>query len=81
MVNLIAEHDVVVELVQQEFSAERVAGELERLLPESAARAAMLAEFRDVRRKLEPGKAEANASERAARAVFGVLDGRMENQA
>ena len=81
MVNLIAEHDVVVELVQQEFSAERVAGELERLLPESAVRAAMLAEFCDVRRKLEPGEAEANASERAARAVFGVLDGRMENQA
>jgi hypothetical protein len=41
----------------------------------------MLAEFCDVRRKLEPGEAEANASERAARAVFGVLDGRMENQA
>ena len=81
MVNLIAERDVVVELVQEEFSADRVAGELQRLLPEGGARAAMLAEFRDVRHKLEPGEAEASPSERAARAVFRVLDGRMENHA
>jgi lipid-A-disaccharide synthase len=81
MVNLIAGRDVVAELVQQEFTAKRVVDELRCLLPEAAARDTMLSKFREVRRTLESPETEANASQRAARAVLAVLDRRMENQA
>ena len=39
MVNLIAERDVVPELVQAEFTPQRVCAELRRIIPEGEARA------------------------------------------
>ena len=42
MPNLIAERDVVPELVQDELTAERVASELKRLVPEGRERTAMI---------------------------------------
>ncbi len=73
MVNLIAERDVVAELVQAEFTPQRVCAELKRLLPDGAAREAMIEDFREVRRRLRPNGSGGNASERAAQAVLTLL--------
>ena len=81
MVNLIAKRDVVAELVQQECTPERVSAELRRLLPEGAARDAMLSGFGEVRRILESPKTRETPSQRAAQAILAVVDRRMENQA
>jgi lipid-A-disaccharide synthase len=72
MVNLIAERDVVPELVQDDFTARRVCDELRRLIPDGAPRQKMLEDFRDVRQKLESAGA-GSASDRAAQAVLAVL--------
>jgi lipid-A-disaccharide synthase len=76
MVNLIAERDVVPELVQADFTPQRVCAELLRLIPEGEARAAMIAGFHEVRRRLASHEAGGNASERAARAVLSVVEER-----
>jgi lipid-A-disaccharide synthase len=73
MVNLIAERDVVPELVQDGFTPERVRAELQSLLSDGSARAAMIEGFEDVRRRLHASNAEGSASERAARAVLTVV--------
>jgi lipid-A-disaccharide synthase len=74
MVNLIAERDVVSELVQSDFTPERVVAEMRRLLPEGNARQTMSHDFEDVRRRLASGEAESGASDQAAAAVFSVLE-------
>jgi lipid-A-disaccharide synthase len=74
MVNLIAEGDVVPELVQNEFTPQRVCAELRQLIPDGEARETMIAGFGDVRRRLQPGGPGDNASERAAQAVLTVMD-------
>ncbi|MGA9567300.1 MAG: lipid-A-disaccharide synthase [Candidatus Korobacteraceae bacterium] len=73
MPNLIAEQDVVPELVQDNFTPERVCSELRRLLPEGDSRTAMMEGFEEVRRRLRGAQAAGDASERAARAVFTAL--------
>jgi lipid-A-disaccharide synthase len=73
MVNLIAKRDVVPELVQADFTPQRVCAELRRILPEGQARATMIYEFHEVRRRLASHEAGGNASERAARAVLSVV--------
>ena len=68
MANLVAGRRVVPELIQAEFTPERVAAEAIPLLTEPARAAAMRAALREVREKLgEPG-----ASRRAAEAVLAV---------
>lgn len=54
MVNLIAGHAVVPELIQREFTPERVALEAERLLESAQARDEMRREFALVRQRLGP---------------------------
>jgi len=76
MVNLIAERDVVPELVQADFTPERLREEVQKILPEGAARATMIDGFRDVRKRLEAAKAGGNASDRAAQAVLKMVEGR-----
>ena len=73
MVNLIADRDVVPELVQDDFTPERVCAELRKLLPDGEARDTMLADFHEIRCRLQPPGAEGTASERAAKAVLAVL--------
>ena len=73
MVNLIAERDVVPELVQDDFTAQSTCTELQRIIPDGEPRAAMLAGFREVRQRLQPRNDGSNASERAARAVLGAI--------
>jgi lipid-A-disaccharide synthase len=73
MVNLIAERDVVPELVQIDFTAQQVCAELRKLIPDGEARKAMLAGFAEVRQRLKPGDGGGRASERAADAVLSVI--------
>ena len=74
MPNLVAEQDVVPELVQDEFTAEGVASELRRLIPEGRERSAMIEGFRDIRYRLSAGTSNLQASRRAAQAVLTALD-------
>jgi lipid-A-disaccharide synthase len=74
MVNLIAERDVVPELVQNDFTAQRVGAELQRIIPNGEAREKMKAAFRDVRQRLQPSDNGGNASERAAKAVLATVE-------
>ena len=73
MVNLIAERDVVPELVQADFTPQRVTEELRRIIPEGATRSAMMEGFREVRQRLQCDGGGGSASERAARAVLGIV--------
>jgi lipid-A-disaccharide synthase len=72
MVNLIAGRGVVPELIQSDFTPERVAAELLPLLGDTGARRAMLAGLREVREKL----GGAGASGRAAEQVRPYLEGK-----
>ena len=72
MVNLLAGKQIVRELIQSDFTAERLASEMERLLDDTPAREAMLEGYRVVRQRLGPG----GAAERAARAIAAVLGSR-----
>jgi lipid-A-disaccharide synthase len=73
MVNLIAERDVVPELVQADFTPERVATELRRIIPGSEARTAMIQGFHEVRQRLAATGSAGSASDRAARAVLSAV--------
>jgi len=69
MVNIIAEKTIVPELLQQDFSAERVAETTISHLRDQTARDTMKQELRAVRRRLgAPG-----AAKRAAQAVYTIL--------
>ena len=69
MVNLIAGREVVPELIQRDFTPEKVAAQTLRLLSDPAATAAMRADLAEVRRKLGPP----GAVERAADAIAALL--------
>ena len=73
MPNLIAERDVVPELVQDELTVERVASELKRLVPEGRERTAMIEGFQDIRHRLSAETSNLGASRRAAQAVLAAL--------
>jgi lipid-A-disaccharide synthase len=70
MVNLIAEREVALELIQENFTPEKIAGEIRKLLdPTRAAQAR--ADLAEVRRSLGPP----GAVERAAEAILALLPG------
>lgn len=71
MVNLIAGRRVVPELIQQDFTAERVVSELEPLIADGPRREQMLRDLAEVRAKLR-GNGLGRAAENAARAVLEV---------
>jgi len=71
MVNLIAGRRAVPELVQDDFTPERVTDEVVRLLKDPNARDAIRKELGEVRRRLGPP----GAVERAADAIAGLLAG------
>jgi lipid-A-disaccharide synthase len=73
MVNLIAGHDVVPELVQTNFTPQQVCAELRRIIPDGNARETMMAGFREVRQRLQCGSG-GTASGRAAHAVLSMME-------
>ena len=76
MVNLIAQEEVVPELVQQDFTAERVVEEIKRILPDGAARKNMIEAFGKVKTLLG-ASGGGSAPERAARAIYDFLGSRV----
>ena len=76
MVNLIAGGEVVPELVQQSFTADKVAARLSEVLPYGPARDQMIAGLQQVRTLLRgPTQDHLHPAERAAGAVLALLPG------
>ena len=69
MVNLIAGREVIPELIQKDFTPERVAAHIVRLLNDPSASAAIRTELAEVRRRLGPP----GAVDRAADAITALL--------
>ncbi|MFB3815521.1 MAG: lipid-A-disaccharide synthase [Terriglobales bacterium] len=67
IVNLVLGREAVVELVQKNFTAERVAAALETMVADGPQREAMLTAFAELRQKLHPGAQ--SAAERAAEII------------
>jgi lipid-A-disaccharide synthase len=75
MVNLIAEKEIVPELVQHDFTAEKVVARLNQIIPDGPAREEMIAGLKDVRNRLS--RADGNQlhpADRAAEAIFKLLE-------
>ena len=71
MVNLIAGREIVPELVQHDFTAEKVAANLARILPDGPARTAMLQDLSALRQQLHGSSTDPRpAAERAAEIIL-----------
>jgi lipid-A-disaccharide synthase len=75
MVNLIAGEEVVPELVQQDFTAEKIFGEMKLIIPDGAPRQKMIDELKRVKQLLR-GDMDGNAPERAAKTIVDLLQTR-----
>lgn len=75
LVNLIADREVVRELVADTFSADNIAAELSRLLPDGTCRNSMLDGYAEVRRRLGDRIAPDNAAEIMVRLLKKESDG------
>jgi len=76
MVNLIAEKEVVPELVQHDFTAENIVREMNKIIPDGEPRARMIQGLAAVKAKLNrPGQGTGHPSERAAEVILGMLGG------
>ena len=74
MVNLIAEKEIVPELVQYQFTAGNVVAKLNQILPEGDARRKMIARLAMVKARLKgPEGAQLRPADRAAAAVLSLL--------
>jgi lipid-A-disaccharide synthase len=69
LVNLIADREVVTELVAETFSVENIRRELEKILPSGAERQRMLDDYEEVHRRL----GENDAPNRAAHLMIKLL--------
>jgi lipid-A-disaccharide synthase len=77
MVNLIAGKEIVPELVQYNFTAEKVAIELNKILPEAKARNKMIARLAEVKAQLKGANGGSQSPvDRAAEAVMTMLPSR-----
>ena len=74
MVNLIAGRQIVPELVQDDFTPEKVVGEIRKIIPDSGERQSMLNGVKGVRGRLRGTEQTAlPAAERAAKAILVML--------
>lgn len=72
MVNLIAEKEVVRELVQHDFTPENIVREMNKIIPDGEPRTRMIQELVAVKNKL---KAAAGSGEHPAERAAGIIDG------
>ena len=81
MVNLIAEKQVVPELVQSDFTPEKVVTELKKIIPDSQERSTMLAGLNEVRKNLHSNDpSQILAANRAATAILELWQSRNSAQ-
>jgi lipid-A-disaccharide synthase len=74
MVNLIAEREIVPELIQQDFTAEKVLAKLRQIIDDGPAREAMVAGLSEVKARLRGSGAQAEPPpKRAAQEVLSLL--------
>jgi len=79
MVNLIAGREIAPELVQQDFTAEKVVARLREILPDEPKRDQMIAGLTEVKGLLRGPQADGlHPAERAAEVVLGLLRARVE---
>src|SRR5579862_5819990 len=79
MVNLIAGEEVVPELVQHDFTAEKVVAKLKEILPDGPARSRMLeglARVKTLLRGAQPGAAAEHPADRAAKIILALGNSR-----
>jgi lipid-A-disaccharide synthase len=75
MVNLIAEEEVVPELVQHKFTVENIVTELNKIIPDGEPRARMIEQLATVKARLKQGSgAGAHPSERAAEIIMKMIE-------
>jgi lipid-A-disaccharide synthase len=73
MVNLIAEEEVVPELVQHKFTAENIVTELNKIIPDGERRARMMQRLAAVKARLQGGGTGAHPSETAAEIILKMI--------
>ena len=73
MVNLIANKRIVPELIQHDFTAEKIAVEMRKVLAEGEPRKAMISALADVKARLHPQEAGVTAADRAANFVMQII--------
>jgi lipid-A-disaccharide synthase len=73
MVNLIAEEEIVPELVQHRFTAENVVTELNKIIPDGEPRARMMERLEAVRARLQSSGGRAHPSETAADIILKMI--------
>jgi lipid-A-disaccharide synthase len=73
MVNLIAEEEVVPELVQHKFTAENVVRELNKIIPDGEPRASMIERLAAVKARLRGTGSGAHPSETAAEIILKMI--------
>src|SRR5205807_893046 len=81
MPNLIAGKMIVPELIQDDFTAERVAERIKELLPEGAAREQMMSDLADVSASLHGTAGTASAADRAANVIVAMISRRQQPMA
>jgi lipid-A-disaccharide synthase len=73
MVNLIAEEEVVPELVQREFTAENVVAEMNKIIPDGEARTRMIERLAAVKAKLKLSRGSVYPSDTAAEIILNLI--------
>jgi len=72
-VNLIAEEEVVPELVQHKFTAENIVTEMNKIIPDGTARTRMIERLAAVKARLKQGSGGAHPSEAAAEIMLKMI--------
>ncbi len=73
MVNLIAEEEVVPELVQHKFTIENIVTEMNKIIPDGEPRAGMISRLSAVKARLRGSGSGAHPSETAAEIILKMI--------
>jgi lipid-A-disaccharide synthase len=73
MVNLIAEEEIVPELVQHKFTTENIVAELNRIVPDGEPRTRMIDRLAAVKTRLKEGSSGAHPAEAAAEIILKMI--------